>query len=118
MLTDKDISWVTVKDMNLADDVVVDEADIIGYVTRHTIRPGQIFRNHNVERPTVIERGTLITIVWDVPMMSLSAKGQATEAGGMGDIIRVVNTGSKTAIFAEVIGPQKVRVTTQQTAMR
>ncbi len=118
VLTDKDISWVTVKDMNLADDVVVDEADIIGYVTRHTIRPGQIFRNHNVERPTVIERGTLITIVWDVPMMSLSAQGQATEAGGMGDIIRVVNTGSKTAIFAEVIGPQKVRVTTQQTAMR
>ncbi len=118
VLTEKDISWVTVKDINLTNDVVVDEADIVGYVTRHTIRPGQIFRNHNVERPTVIERGALITIVWDVPMMSLAAQGQASEDGGMGDIIRVVNTASKTAVFAEVIGPQKVRVTTQQMAMQ
>lgn len=117
LLTKKDISWVSVKDINLANDVVTSEADIIGYITRHTIRPGQIFRNHNVERPTVVARGALITIVWDVPLMSLSAQGRATESGGIGDVIRVINTASKTAIFAEVIGPQKVRVTTQQMAM-
>ena len=118
LLTDGDISWVTVNDTNLAADVVTDETDIIGFVTRHTIRPGQILRSHNVERPKVIARGALVTIVWDVPMMSLSTQGQASQAGGIGDIIRVVNTSSKTAIFAEVVGPQKVRVTSQQMAMQ
>jgi len=118
LLTEKDISWVSVKDANLAADVVTSESDIIGHVTRHTIRPGQIFRNHNVERPTVVARGALITIVWDVPMMSLSTQGKASEAGGIGDVIRVINTSSKTAVFAEVIGPQKVRVTSRQMAMQ
>ena len=118
LVTEKDVRWVTLKDADLTNDVVVDKAGIIGHITRHNIRPGQIFRDHNVERPTIIQRGALITIVWNVPMMSLSTQGQATEAGGMGDTIRVLNTSSKTAIFAEVIGPQKVRVSSRQTAMR
>jgi flagella basal body P-ring formation protein FlgA len=51
-------------------------------------------------------------------MMSLSTQGKASEAGGIGDVIRVINTSSKTAVFAEIIGPQKVRVTSRQMAMQ
>jgi flagella basal body P-ring formation protein FlgA len=40
----------------------------------------------------------------------LTTVGQALEAGGAGDQLRVVNTDTKEIRHAEVIGPRKVRI--------
>jgi flagella basal body P-ring formation protein FlgA len=70
----------------------------------------------DIARPLAVERGKLVTIIYAVPMMSLSVQGVAQEQGGVGDAIRVTNTKSNTTVIAEVIDARTVRIGMKQTA--
>jgi len=112
-----DLNWIVMNDNVIAANVVTDSANIIGRETKHPIRSGQMLRTHDIALPIAIERGRLITILWSTSLMNLTVQGLAQEAGGVGDVIRVINTKSKTSVLAEVIDAQTVRVSAQQTAM-
>ena len=118
LLDAKDITWVTMNDSTVVANVLTDEADIIGRQTKHPIRAGQTLRGFDILRPVAVERGKLVTILWSTPLMNLTVQGLAQESGGVGDVIRIVNTKSKTSVMAEVVDTQTVRITAQQTASR
>ena len=79
----------------------------------HGIRAGQTLRKFDVKRPIAVPRGKLVTILWSARAMNLTVQGQALEAGGVGEIIKVANTKSKTTVMAEVIDATTVRITAQ-----
>lgn len=118
ILDAQDITWVSMNDGEVVANTITQEADLIGRATKHPIRAGAALRIFDIARPVAVERGKLVTILWSAPSMNLTAQGQATESGGVGDVIRVINTKSKTAVTAEIIDAQTVRISNKQTASR
>jgi len=113
-LTEDDISWIIMNEREIAGAVASDINEIIGHVTRYGVRAGQPIRSNSFAKAVAVERGQLVTILWSVPGMNLTAQGEAKEKGGVGDVIRVVNNKSKTMVLAEIIDSRTVRIASQQ----
>ena len=60
---------------------------------------------------------SLVTILYEVPRMTLTAKGRALEDGSNGEVIRVANTQSNTVVDALVVGPHTVVVNPRDPAL-
>ena len=57
-----------------------------------------------------MQRNDSVTIVYQAPGLTLTLRGQAQDAGALGDTISVVNTESKRVVQAVVSGPDRVMV--------
>jgi flagella basal body P-ring formation protein FlgA len=93
-----------------ADSVLTDLNAVAGLAARHQLRPGQPLAAADVMKPQIVLRNDSVTIVFQVPGVTLTLRGQAQDAGALGDTISVVNTESKRLIQAVVSGPDRVMV--------
>jgi len=109
-LTEADITYVLMNEAEIVGEIAMDEAEIVGQLARLTLRAGQPVRKHAIGKATAVERGQLVTVMWSVATINLTAQGHAMEKGGVGDVIRVTNTKSKQAVLAEIIDSRTVRV--------
>jgi|GEM_PF-3092403 len=112
-----DVSWVEMSEQDIIGDVVREEKNLIGLIANAGVRAGQPFRSVGVVRPVVAAKSKAVTLIYNTPVMSLTAKGKMLEDGAVGQTIRVLNTKSSHIVFAEVLDSNTVRVTDQQTAM-
>jgi flagellar basal body P-ring formation protein FlgA len=94
----------------LPQDVQSDASELVGRVARRALGAGSTIRVGDLARPDVIARGDIVTIVYEVPGMTLTLRGSASESGAQGDTIAVVNPQSKRTLQAQVIAPGKVSV--------
>ena len=69
-----------------------------------------MLRNGDLQRPEIVARGDIVTIVYEIPGMALSLRGRANEAGAQGDVVSVTNPQSKRTLQATVVAPGKVAV--------
>lgn len=74
------------------------------------ILSGQILNPNMLERPTIIKRQNLVTIIYEIPNMLITTKGVAKEDGCEGDVIRVTNLDSKKEIEALVVNGSTVKI--------
>ena len=81
-----------------------------GLSAKHSLRAGQIIRQADVAKTELIARGESVTMLFQVPGITLTIIGKAVEPGAMGDVISVVNVQSKRTVQATVIGPGRVSV--------
>jgi flagella basal body P-ring formation protein FlgA len=86
-----------------------DEA--IGLQLRHQVAAGQPLALADLMRPTMVRRGADVLLELESPGIVLTAQGQALDAGAIGERIHVLNPVSRAVVEAEVIGPDRVRVT-------
>jgi flagellar basal body P-ring formation protein FlgA len=93
-----------------ADSVLTDANAVAGLAARHQLRPGQPLAAADVMKPQIVLRNDSVTIVFQAPGVTLTLRGQAQDAGALGDTISVVNTESKRVIQAVVSGPDRVMV--------
>ncbi|MDX2145623.1 MAG: flagellar basal body P-ring formation chaperone FlgA [Rhodospirillaceae bacterium] len=112
-----DLDWIEVNETDIASNVVRTEGELVGMIATQSVRAGQTFRPLSVARAVLIPKGKAVTVIYTTKIMTLTAKGQALEDGGAGQMIRVANNKSKTVVFAEVVDAETVRVTETQTAM-
>lgn len=105
-----DLRLARVRTAGLPANLVRAEAQAAGMALRHALAPGQPLPLSELERPAVVTKGGLVQIALDTPGLTLSAQGQAAEAGAIGDRIRVLNVASRAVLLAEIIGPGQVRV--------
>ncbi|MBL8642857.1 MAG: flagellar basal body P-ring formation protein FlgA [Rhodospirillaceae bacterium] len=116
-VTAADIRWTAIDRSNLAIEAIQNEDDLVGRIANSIIRSGQPFRTHNVSLPVVVPKGKVVTLIYNVSTMKLTAKAKVLEDGALGQVVRVVNTKSNVNLFAEVIDADTVRITEQQAAM-
>ncbi|MGB7252110.1 MAG: flagellar basal body P-ring formation chaperone FlgA [Xanthobacteraceae bacterium] len=90
--------------------VLTDGNAAIGLSARHALRPGQALAAADLMKPEIIARNDNVTIVYQVPGITLTLRGQAKDAGALGDTISIVNTESKRVVQAVVSGPDRVTV--------
>ncbi len=94
----------------LPPDVQTDPADLGGQVARRALAAGQVIRAGDFARPDLVARGDTVTVVYEVPGMVLTLRGRASQSGGKGDLIAVVNPQSKKVLQAQVVAPGQVSV--------
>jgi flagella basal body P-ring formation protein FlgA len=74
------------------------------------LRTGQVIRQADVAKPELVGRGETVTIVFQVPGITLTVLGKANEPGALGDVINVLNVQSKHTVQATVVGSGRVSV--------
>jgi flagellar basal body P-ring formation protein FlgA len=82
----------------------------VGLAARHALRPGQPLAAADLMKPEIVARNDTVTIVYRVPGIMLTLRGQAKDAGALGDTIGVLNAESKRVVQAVVSGPDRVTI--------
>ncbi|HWK94307.1 MAG TPA: flagellar basal body P-ring formation chaperone FlgA [Pseudolabrys sp.] len=93
-------------------DTVVGIEHAVGLAVRNVVRPGQALRAADLTRPELVQRGQMVTLVFEAPGLTLTLRGKATESGAEGDTVSVLNEQSKRTIQGVVVGPGHVVVST------
>jgi flagellar basal body P-ring formation protein FlgA len=83
---------------------------VIGLAARHQLHPGQPLNTADVMKPEIVLRNDTVTIVYQVPGVTLTLRGQAQDNGALGDTIGVLNVDSKRVVQAVISGPDRVTV--------
>jgi flagellar basal body P-ring formation protein FlgA len=89
---------------------VTDPHNAAGLAARHELRPGQPLHDADLMKPAVVQRNDIVTIVYAAPGLSLTLRGQAQDAGALGDTINVLNVQSKRMVQAVVSAAGRVTV--------
>ncbi len=105
-----DLEWTRVPVARLGRGTVTDPAEIVGKSLRRALRPGRQLRESDLRAPLMVTKNSLVTLRLETAQMRLTAQGRALENGGLGEVVRVVNTKSNTLIYARVAGPNSVVV--------
>ncbi len=111
VISQGDIEWTKMPVRQINSRVILSSNELLGQTVKRTLQPGRALFTSDVAPPVVVEKGSVVTMVLQVGSLSLSASGRALEAGGNGDMIRVMNTKSKQTVDARVISPGQVAVT-------
>lgn len=109
VITERDLDWVEMRETNRRD-LVLDASQLVGMEPRYQLRAGQPIRSAELQRPLMVNRNQVVTMVMKTPFMTLSAQGRAAEDGGKGDLIRVTNLQTKQIVEAVIEAPGRVSV--------
>jgi flagella basal body P-ring formation protein FlgA len=77
---------------------------------RHPLLPNQPLNTADLMKPEIVQRSDTVTIVYEAPGITLTLRGQAQEAGALGDTISVLNVESKRALSGVITGPDRINV--------
>ena len=91
-------------------------AEIAGLAARRPVRVGQPLRNADLMKPEIVKKNDMVLLHYAVPGIVLTMRGQAQDAGTEGDIVNVLNVGSKRVIQGIVTGPGRVTITAPKAA--
>jgi flagellar basal body P-ring formation protein FlgA len=90
--------------------VLSSAAAAAGLAARHQLQPGRPLTGTDLMKPEIVLRNDSVTIVFQAPGVTLTLRGQAQEAGALGDTISVLNMESKRVVQAVVSGTDRVAV--------
>lgn len=105
-----DIGFVRMPVKRIASNMITEQTRLIGMTPRRSIRMNAPVRINEVELPMVINKNDLVTIHYNVGMMSLASRGRALSDAGIGDVITLINDRSGQKIQAIVLGPNSARI--------
>ena len=109
-ITARDIEPKRVRAGLLRGNAAIVPALAIGMILKHDVAAGQPLTALDIERPDLVQRGSLVHMTLESAGISLGAEGIAHESGARGDRIRVENPNSHAIVEAVVTGPGEVRV--------
>jgi flagella basal body P-ring formation protein FlgA len=84
--------------------------DVVGKQTARAVADTEILTHNMLERPTLIRRGSSITLVYETSGLRVESPGLAEEGGKAGDFIQVKNPASGKAMRGEVVDERTVKV--------
>lgn len=105
-----DVIWKNVRKSDVGRNVVRERRAAIGQAARRYLASGSQIMIDDLEAPTIVRKGSLVTIHLETANLRLTAKARASEDGALNETIRVVNVRSKKTVEAVVRGPSKVIV--------
>ncbi len=107
----RDIDWLEIPERNVKNGMTLGKNDLIGMTPRRVLVSGQPVLAGDIETPQLVDRGEIVTMVFNEGGLQLTAQGKALEKGGKGDRIKVVNTSSSKTVVAEVTNDKEVTLT-------
>lgn len=111
VITARDVALETVSEAEVSSTAFASVEDVVGKVARKRIDAGAVMRPGMVERPVLVERGDVVTIVARSERMRIGTLGEVRNKGRRGDRVRVLNLDSDREVYARVIDADTVEVT-------
>ncbi len=105
-----DVTVAHVRADQVRDGAVTDPYALVGKQARRAIKEGEPVLASQLQAPVMVNRGDEVVIFYALKTMNLTAKGKAMDAGGQGDVIRILNTSSNRTLMAKVVQPHQVVV--------
>jgi flagellar basal body P-ring formation protein FlgA len=93
-------------------DIISDQSQAVGLAARSALQPGRPLRVADLMRPELVQRNETVTLLYEVPGITLTVRGKAIEGGAEGDVISVLNEQSKRTVQGVVAGPGRVIIST------
>lgn len=84
--------------------------DVAGKEARRALKAGELIRTSDLKRPTLVAKGSTVTMLFEAPGMRLTALGRALAEGAEGDTITILNPTSFRKVEAVVVKAGTVRV--------
>jgi flagella basal body P-ring formation protein FlgA len=84
--------------------------DVIGKQPVRSIEANEILTSTTIERPTLMKRGSAITLVFDSGALRVETAGVAEESGKSGEMIQVKNPASGKILRGVVLDGRNVRL--------
>jgi flagella basal body P-ring formation protein FlgA len=107
MISQADLTTKTT-DGTVLSGTVTSANDLVGMQTRRMLHAGESVRLEDVRRPTLVVKGSTVTMIFEAPGVTLTAAGRAMSEGGLGETVTVQNPVSFRQVSAIVTGPGQV----------
>lgn len=85
-------------------------SEVVGLAARRPLQEGTVLRLSDLERARIVSRNDAVTITFDVPGITVTARGRAMADGAIGDVIDVQNVQSRRTIQATIVSAGRVAV--------
>jgi flagella basal body P-ring formation protein FlgA len=105
-----DLASKSIAALRANDGIIRNIPDAAGKEAKRALRAGEFLRISDLKRPTLVAKGSTVTMVFDAPGITLTATGRALAEGGEGDSIPVLNPTSFRQVAAVVTAAGTVRV--------
>ena len=69
--------------------------ELVGYIARRTIFPGQVISMRHVVLPTLVKRNQIVTVEARAGRLQIQGQARAVSEGAAGDLVRCENLNSK-----------------------
>lgn len=113
-LSAADVTYQTVPVANAGLGAVSSLDDVVGFETRRVLRAGESLRASDLRHPVLVTKGTMISMSFEAPGITLTTMGRAMSEGGLGETITVQNPNSFRQITAIVTGQGQARAIASQ----
>lgn len=111
VITVSDLALKRIPRSQITSDTITDPEQAVGRAARDPIGPGRALRAGELVKPQLVQRNESVTLVYQVPGITLAVRGKAVDSGAEGDVIDVVNVQSNRTVRGTVSGPGRVSVT-------
>ncbi len=108
-IEDSNIEWIETNTISTKNHIT-NISDLQGMIARRPLRANAPLRHNDVQRPVLISRGALVTMIYEKAGLTLSYRGIAQDNGSQGDIITVQNPKSEREIKAMVTARNQVHI--------
>lgn len=110
VVTAGDLEWSRMRVGIARGDVIHALADAVGLAAKRSIPQSQPIAAADLGKPIIVQKGDSMMLTLDSPGIALTARGTATEPGGVGDRIRVLNDLARVTVDAEIVGRGQARI--------
>lgn len=105
---------VTMEDLLFSDvaskDLFPAVDDVVGQEARVAIYAGRPIRPADLVAPALVERNQVVTVLYNIGLLSISVEARSLGRGGEGDVLRFVNIDSRTTITGTVLSDGSIHV--------
>jgi flagella basal body P-ring formation protein FlgA len=84
--------------------------DVVGQQVTRAIAANEILTHRNIARPTLIARGSPVTLVYESGALHVEAAGVVEESGRAGDFVQVKNSGSGKLLRGKVLDARTIGI--------
>lgn len=102
IIAQKDIDWITLPSKRLRNHTVTSADGLVGMQVRRRITGQKPVRSSEVHVPIVVEKGGVLTLIYESENIHLRTLGVALQDGREGELIRVRNIRSDKGLQAVV----------------
>ncbi len=85
-------------------------SDAIGARLRRSVAEGEPITSAVIEVPPLVRSGDAVRVIVRVGAVEAEGRGTASGSGYIGDIVRVINSGSRRPLKARITGPGQVEI--------
>ena len=110
LIAEDDLEYKPIPLMRANASVVRAITDVAGKEARRALKAGELIRTSDLKRPTMVAKGSTVTMLFEAPGMRLTAVGRALAEGAEGDTITILNPTSYRKVEAVVVKAGTVRV--------